>query len=212
MQDQMKRRIIWFSVFMLWIGMVVSIMVYQERHDGNIAPTTLTENTTGTQAGTETTGDTSGTPGNALGTNTGDANSNSATEGKQDADAANKSQSGEDFFMQYRLDRDKARSEQITNYRDLINNPNTDQTNKKKAEEAMLRLTQTIEQESQVENLIKGRGYADAFASIQTDSAKVIVLAPGLKDADAARILDIVQSVTKLPPESIDIIPRWDKN
>lgn len=212
MQDQMKRRIIWFSVFMLWIGMVVSIMVYQERNDGT-TPTTITENTPGTQARTEATGHTSGTSDNAQGINTGSNNSNSTTGGAQGADTKNKTQvSEEDFFMSYRLDRDKSRSEQTSNYRDLINNPNTDQTNKKKAQEAMLRLTQTIEQESQVENLIKGRGYADAFASIQSDSAKVIVLAPGLKDADAAKIMDIVQSVTKLPPESIDIIPRWDKN
>ena len=228
MQENMKKRVIWFSVFMLWVGMVVSLMVYNDSR--NVAETAGATGDALSQSGSNSNDSPgaestqgSGIVGNAGGNTNGSANGdvngianggvNGSTSGVQSpVTAKTKAETpGQDFFTQYRMEREKTRGEEIDSYNQIINNPNTDSQSKKSAQEALLRLTQLKEQETQIEILLRGRGYADALACLQEDSAKVIVLAPGLKEADVAKIFDIVTSVTKLPPESIDVTPRWDE-
>jgi len=117
-------------------------------------------------------------------------------------------QKGKDFFVEYRVERDQARSEQINLLREMINNPNSDKDLKSEAQEKLLRITDNIEKEMEIESLIRARGYKDGIAFIHDESAEVIVAAEGLTKKDAAKIGDIVANTTGIPRQEITIIEK----
>ncbi|MFW6237816.1 MAG: SpoIIIAH-like family protein [Halanaerobiales bacterium] len=116
--------------------------------------------------------------------------------------------SGEDFFIEYRMERDKARSEQIDVYREMINNPNTDEASKKEAQQEMLDLTDKMEKEMEIESLIRARGYNDSLAYIHDGSVDVIIRTGGLSQEDVARIGDIVVKTTGFSFDDVTIIEK----
>ena len=53
-----------------------------------------------------------------------------------------------------------------------------------------------MEMQKSLENLIRSKGYSDAFVIITDKSVNVTVQADSLDDQDAARILDVVMRET----------------
>ena len=61
--------------------------------------------------------------------------------------------------------------------------------------------------ETQIENLVVAKGYADCVAFMGADSISVVVSAPdGLEAADVAKIKDIVVAETSYEPGQIKIM------
>ncbi|MFW5995881.1 MAG: SpoIIIAH-like family protein, partial [Halanaerobiaceae bacterium] len=116
--------------------------------------------------------------------------------------------SEKDFFIEYRLERDKARSEQIDIYREMINNPNTDKASKEKAQQKMLDLTDKMEKEMEIESLIRARGYNDSLAYIHDGSVDVIIKTEGLSEDDVAKIGDIIVKTTGFSFDDVTIIEK----
>ena len=67
-----------------------------------------------------------------------------------------------DFFIDYKLERDRLRSQEADYLRELINNPNASIESKEKAQQDLIALSQKVEKEMVVENLIKAKGFEDA--------------------------------------------------
>lgn len=202
MNSEKKGRLVWFSVFMIWLGMVSSILVYRTTQVG-LTPAQMTPENTIAEVNQQSKPDSiviERMP------------ENEPTEGQNAANLqmskAKEENSDKEFFVQYRLERDKARQEQINNYRDMVNNPNTDPSVKKTAQEAMLRLTQHIENEMEIESLIRTRGFKDALAYMHESSIDLIIQTDGLTETEAAKIGDIVTRITDLRVEDITIIEK----
>lgn len=87
----------------------------------------------------------------------------------------------EDFFIEYRLERDRARSEQINILREIVNNPNSDEASKKEAQRKILEITDKMEKEMEIESLIRARGYREALAYIHEEAVDVIIHTNGLE-------------------------------
>ena len=64
-----------------------------------------------------------------------------------------------DFFVEYRLQRDRVRASEIEMLERMIENPNISPEGKKKAEAQLLALTAAMEEELLVENMLKAEGY-----------------------------------------------------
>ncbi|HWQ62199.1 MAG TPA: SpoIIIAH-like family protein, partial [Negativicutes bacterium] len=79
-----------------------------------------------------------------------------------------------DFFTEYRLERDKVRSERTDLLREILRGAKTDEA-RQKAQEAVLRLALEKQRESEMENLIKARGFADALVFIRDDTVSAVV-------------------------------------
>lgn len=113
-----------------------------------------------------------------------------------------------DFFIDYKLERDRLRSQEADYLRELINNPNAAEQSKEKAQQDLIALSQKVEKEMIVENLIKAKGFEDAVIFLSNDVANVVVKTKGLEAKDVAQITDIVIKTVDTPADKITIIER----
>lgn len=202
------KRVVWFGVFMLWIGMVSAILVYQNGVPQGLADVSNSEITTQTQSVSDST---------MPSTNNVVIDKVDETDHEEEIDdveetSSQKKEKNQDFFVQYRLDRDKARSEQINIYRDMINNPNADPSVKKDAQKSLLELTEHIEQEMEIESLIRAQNLGDALAYMHQNSIDIIIQTDRMNEKQAAIIGDIVTRITDLKEEEITIIEKRKTN
>ena len=65
-----------------------------------------------------------------------------------------------------------------------------------------------IQNEANIESLVKAKGYEECIAIIGDDSVSVIVKAETMQAADAAQIFAIVYETTGISPEKISIIQK----
>ena len=187
----LRRKSIWLVILMVWVGMVTSIIIYQG-NDYLALERVTSDNVDLVNPEMKTV----------------DANPQSDQSSKINFTQARDEESGKDFFIEYRLERDKARSEQINIYREMINNPNTDQAAKKEATRKMLQLTEKMEKELEIESLIRARGYQDALAYIHNNAVDVIIQTNGLQKEDVARVGDIIVKSTGFGFKDVTIIEK----
>ena len=65
-----------------------------------------------------------------------------------------------------------------------------------------------IQNENNIETLVKAKGFSECVAIISDNSVSVIVGADELKAAEAAQILAIVYDTTGISPENVTIINK----
>lgn len=191
---RIRRKVVWTIILMIWIGMVTSIIVYQGNDYLEFQPVS-SENVKMTE-GVEIIED-----GVVVTRNNRSQDVNLTKAKNEDRDERN-------FFIEYRLERDRSRSEQINIFRDMINNPNTDEASKKEAQRKMLNLTDKMEKEMEIESLIRARGYKDALAYIHEQAVDVIIHTNGLERDDVAKVGDIIIKVTGFSTEDVTIIEK----
>ncbi len=109
-----------------------------------------------------------------------------------------------DFFAEYRLERDKVRSERTDLLREVLRGAKTDEA-RQKAQDAVLKLALEKQREAEMENLIKARGFADALVFIRDDSVSAVVKTQMLSREDVVQVADVIARVSGVRPEDIVI-------
>lgn len=109
-----------------------------------------------------------------------------------------------DFFTEYRLERERVRSERSDVLRDMLRAAKTDET-RGKAQEAMLRLVLEKQRETEMENLIKARGFSDALVFMRESSVSAVVRAPSLTREEVVQVADVISRVAGVRAEDITI-------
>lgn len=190
----LRRKFIWMMVLMVWVGMVTSIIIYQG------SDYYLLEETTGENIEFR-----SKEPANEAQVYYSDQIYLAQGE---EADVE------KNFFIEYRMERERARSEQINIFREIINNPNTDEATKAEAQKRMLGLTEKMEKEMEIEGLIRARGYQDALAYIHEQAVDIIVQTKSadLDEKDVAIISDVIVKTTGVQFKDVSIIEKVNKN
>lgn len=122
-------------------------------------------------------------------------------------------QAGNDYFSQAKMDRDIKRSESMEMLLELVNNPNTDSEARTNAENEVHKLASNTEIETNIENQIKAKGYANAVAFLINDpdgkasiSVAVATGPEGLNKQDAAIIQEIVTTCSSLKAEHMKLV------
>lgn len=110
---------------------------------------------------------------------------------------------GESYFVNYRLDREQFREKSANMLKDLLNS-NVAQT-KEEAQAQWLELSKKIEEEGEIENLLKIKGFQDAVTNVSPDGVNVIVLASSLSPNELGLIQDIVYQITNVRLDNITI-------
>ncbi|KGG81427.1 stage III sporulation protein AH [Caloranaerobacter azorensis H53214] len=113
------------------------------------------------------------------------------------------------YFVEYRLSRDKLRANLVERLNDIVNNEKTDEETRKKAQEEIMRIGNISEKELLIEGLIKAKGFEDALVFLKDNSVRVIVSADVLNEQDVIKILEIVKSETNLEPSAIKIMKKY---
>ncbi|MDK2887563.1 MAG: stage sporulation protein [Thermoanaerobacter sp.] len=132
------------------------------------------------------------------------ADKTSPGSGPRVADASSR---GTAFFVEYRLDRERTRGQQLELLREIINNPQAAPETRKTAQERLLVISQSLAREAEVENLLRARGFGDAAVSLDGRGATVVIQASSISAEEATRIAELVSRGTGVAEQDVVIIP-----
>lgn len=109
-----------------------------------------------------------------------------------------------DFFTEYRLEREKIRSERSDLLREVIKNARTDDM-RVKAQETVLKIALEKQRESELENIIKSKGFADVIVFIRDHSVSAVVKTTSLTKEEVIQVADIITRSAGVKAEEISI-------
>lgn len=116
--------------------------------------------------------------------------------------------SSKNYFVEYRLSRDKLRASLVDRLDLIVNNANTTETVRSEAQKEIMKIGNHSETELQIEGLIKGKGFEDAIVFLSDKDIKIVVSSLELKEQDMVKILDIVKSETDYDANNIKIMKK----
>ena len=113
-----------------------------------------------------------------------------------------------DYFTSTALDRREARDEALDVLKMVTENDEASEQAKAEAAAKISQIAVDIQNEANIETLVKAKGFEDCVAIISDGAVSVIVSAESLQAAEAAQILSIVYETTGINPENVSIINK----
>ncbi|MDP3044889.1 MAG: SpoIIIAH-like family protein [Bacillota bacterium] len=116
----------------------------------------------------------------------------------------------DDYYVEYRLERERSRGKQVELLYSIINDLNASPEARQSAQQRLLDITLKIDREVSVENILRAKGLNDVVVFFQDDDA-VTVVVPELSTAEqGATVINLVARATSILPEKIMVIARGD--
>lgn len=128
----------------------------------------------------------------------GDANTSTGGENEQE----------EDYFTSTALIRQQARDEAIDVLMLITESEDADAEAKAEANEKISKIALDIQNETNIETLIKAKGFEECVAVISDNVASIIVKAESLQANEVAQIMVIVYETAGILPENVSIINK----
>jgi stage III sporulation protein AH len=113
----------------------------------------------------------------------------------------------DDYYLQYQMEKEKARSQELVLLKEILNNPNATQSGKEEAENRAITISKRIEDENIITALLAAKNFKSAAAFIQ-DKKVTVVINKKPEDNDVQQIADLVDGVTGIGLSNVIIIPR----
>lgn len=112
------------------------------------------------------------------------------------------------YFEQARLSRQKTRDEALDTLQKSLKNSKLSDSEKKEATVQLSKIIQDMTTETDIENMVKAKGFSDCVASIFDDKITLAVrpINGELTKADAAKIRDIILSKSTISSQNIVIV------
>jgi len=116
--------------------------------------------------------------------------------------------SSTDFFENARLTRTKTRDEALDTLQKSLKKSSLSDDEKKELTDQLTQQIDSITQESDVENLVKAKGFVDCVAFIDNGTANITVMTSGdgLTAEQVAQIRDIVLSKCSVSAQNITVV------
>ncbi len=111
----------------------------------------------------------------------------------------------ENYFTTAKFTRNQARDEAVETISTVLKDLNLTDEDKQEVSAKAIALTDIIEMESRIENLIKAKGFAECVVYITENSANVVVKTDGLNQDQATQIKNIIVSEGKIAGEKVSI-------
>lgn len=112
------------------------------------------------------------------------------------------------YFIEYRLSRDKMRASLIERLNEIISNDKTSQNLRDDAQKEIIRVGNIAEKELYIEGLIKAKGFEDALVFLTSESARIVVSVDNLSEQDVMQILEIVKNETSIETSRVTIMKK----
>ncbi|NLB51540.1 MAG: SpoIIIAH-like family protein [Syntrophomonadaceae bacterium] len=112
-----------------------------------------------------------------------------------------------DFFAEYRLERERVRSRQIELLREVLNSTSEEEA-RKEASLRLVKISEDMEKELQAEGMIKSKGFTDCVVIIQEEITLVVLLEDNIHLNQEADISEMVEKVTGYSEDNVCIIFR----
>lgn len=113
---------------------------------------------------------------------------------------------GDDYFTKARMEKQKARDTAVDTVSNMLKDSSLTEEQKTEATAKTLEISQTIEKENKIENLVKAKGFKDCVSYLDGDKANIVVKTDGLVASEAAQIKEIVLGEGKVLAENITIV------
>ena len=114
----------------------------------------------------------------------------------------------ESYFASAAYERQRSRDETLELLQTVVDSSETMPDAKNKALSDMTALAAAMEAETNIETLVKAKGFDDCIAVISGDNINVVVKTTGLLTYEVAQIREIVMNEMKIPAENIKIIEK----
>lgn len=111
------------------------------------------------------------------------------------------------YFEEAKLSREQTRAKNKETLTSLVNNENVTDSQKEKAMNEIMKMTEISEKETATENLLSAKGFDEAVVTILADSVDVVVNAEELTEQQIAQIEDIVKRKAECSADKIVISP-----
>ena len=118
------------------------------------------------------------------------------------------STTGESYFTSAQLSREKARDEALDVLQTVVDSEDALQETKDLALADISRIALDMEQEANIETLVKAKGFAQCVAVKSGDKISIIVESEGLLANQVAQIKEIVYRETGIKPAGVTIIEK----
>ncbi len=125
-----------------------------------------------------------------------------------DSEQAGGDESKYNYFTSTALDRNEARDEALDVLKLVAESVESSEEAKTEATAKISQIAVDIQNEANIESLVKAKGFEECVAVISEDAVSVIVKAESLMAAEAAQILTIVYETTGISPEKVSIINK----
>ena len=112
------------------------------------------------------------------------------------------------YFEQARLSRQKTRDEALDTLQKTLKNAKLTDREKKEATVKLSDIIQNMTSETDIENMVKAKGFSDCVASIADGKISVAVrpVSGELTKSDVAKIRDVVLSKTTISSQNIVVV------
>lgn len=112
----------------------------------------------------------------------------------------------ESYFDKARASRTAAREESLRIVRETLDRVDASAEEKKQADETAAAIAEHVLQESNIENLVLAKGFADCVVFIDGDTCSVVVEAEQLQEQESLQILELVTSRTDIASQKVQIM------
>lgn len=129
------------------------------------------------------------------------------TVSKNDSAQVSATVSNSDYFTTTKKDRDKVRTEAQETIKETLKNEKISAEDKKSAIAKVEEIAARMESESNIETLLKAKGFEKTVAVMNDSGISIVVKSEGLTSAQTLQIQDIVTSETNISLANIKIIP-----
>ena len=126
------------------------------------------------------------------------------TDGNADASTVGE----QDYFSAAVIERESARDEALEVLQGVVDDAASLDSAKEQALKDIATMAKVIENESNIETLIKAKGFEECVAVINGEKANVIVKSEGLRPNDLSQILEIVYLQAGILPENVTIMEK----
>lgn len=129
----------------------------------------------------------------------------SSSEASVKSSSAEVSENKEDYFSQANANRQKARDESTDMVKEILNDIKSSEQAKAEAVKQAADIAKNIQQESNIESLVKSKGFNNCIAFIQNGECSVVVSSDEFDEGSAITIKDIVSGQAGVPFDKIKI-------
>ncbi|NLB88964.1 MAG: SpoIIIAH-like family protein [Syntrophomonadaceae bacterium] len=113
-----------------------------------------------------------------------------------------------EFFSEYRMERERLRGKQLELLKEIVNNEAHEEKARAAASMRMVEITADMEKELKAENIVKSKGYKDCVIILQPQATTIIVQSENLTIDKEKELKDIVSKATGSSIDKMSIIVR----
>lgn len=138
----------------------------------------------------------------------GDNNMDNNIDDSQTTGGETDNETENNYFTSTALTRQQSRDEAIDVLKLVTENEDATEEAKAEAAAKISKIAVDMQNEANIESLVKAKGYEECVAVISENAVSVIVKAESLKANEAAQIFTIVYETTGISPENVSIINK----